>query len=240
MSIFSKFASVGSATMASRILGFAREAMIAGLLGTGPVADAFYAAFRFPNLFRRILAEGAFNIGSAGFSGNQWPPGEAPENAINGIGQKYLNFAKEGSAFLVNSGPSVVSALKFWAANDAVPRDPASYEIWGTNDSIDTSAGFLEIADFTAISVGDIHLPDSRNGGGDNALDDANSFTVGFDNGDAYSSYLVVFPTLKDSASANSMQIADVQAYGQVVPEPATGSLVMLAGLFGLCFRRRR
>ena len=47
--------------MSSRVLGFVREAMIGGLLGTGPIADAFYAAFRFPNLFRRIFAEGAFN-----------------------------------------------------------------------------------------------------------------------------------------------------------------------------------
>ena len=61
MSLFGKFASVGGATMASRVLGFAREAMIAAFLGAGPVADAFYAAFRFPNLFRRLFAEGAFN-----------------------------------------------------------------------------------------------------------------------------------------------------------------------------------
>ena len=61
MSLIAKFASVGSATMASRVLGFAREALIGAALGAGPAADAFYAAFRFPNLFRRILAEGAFN-----------------------------------------------------------------------------------------------------------------------------------------------------------------------------------
>ncbi|MEO0327706.1 MAG: murein biosynthesis integral membrane protein MurJ [Pseudomonadota bacterium] len=61
MSLFRKFASVGGATMASRVLGFAREALIAAFLGAGPVADAFYAAFRFPNLFRRLFAEGAFN-----------------------------------------------------------------------------------------------------------------------------------------------------------------------------------
>ncbi|MCU0790712.1 MAG: murein biosynthesis integral membrane protein MurJ [Nitratireductor sp.] len=59
--LVTKFASVGSATMASRVLGFFREAVIASLLGAGPVADAFYAAFRFPNLFRRLFAEGAFN-----------------------------------------------------------------------------------------------------------------------------------------------------------------------------------
>ncbi len=59
--LIAKFTSVGSATLASRVLGFVREAMIASVLGAGPVADAFYAAFRFPNLFRRIFAEGAFN-----------------------------------------------------------------------------------------------------------------------------------------------------------------------------------
>ncbi|MEM8541022.1 MAG: murein biosynthesis integral membrane protein MurJ [Pseudomonadota bacterium] len=61
MSLLSKFASVGGATSASRVLGFIREALIASVLGAGPVADAFYAAFRFPNLFRRLFAEGAFN-----------------------------------------------------------------------------------------------------------------------------------------------------------------------------------
>jgi putative peptidoglycan lipid II flippase len=61
MSLVRKFASVGSGTMASRVLGFVREALIGAALGAGPVADAFYAAFRFPNLFRRLFAEGAFN-----------------------------------------------------------------------------------------------------------------------------------------------------------------------------------
>lgn len=61
MGLIAKFASVGGATGASRVLGFAREAAIAALLGAGPVADAFYAAFRFPNLFRRLFAEGPFN-----------------------------------------------------------------------------------------------------------------------------------------------------------------------------------
>ncbi len=61
MSLIKKFASVGGATMASRIFGFIRETMMAAALGVGPVADAFFAAFRFPNLFRRLFAEGAFN-----------------------------------------------------------------------------------------------------------------------------------------------------------------------------------
>jgi putative peptidoglycan lipid II flippase len=52
---------VGMWTMASRILGFARDMLIAAILGTGPVADAFFVALRLPNLFRRLFGEGAFN-----------------------------------------------------------------------------------------------------------------------------------------------------------------------------------
>ncbi len=61
MSLVRQFVNVGGATLASRLLGFLRETLIASALGAGPVADAFYAAFRFPNLFRRLFAEGAFN-----------------------------------------------------------------------------------------------------------------------------------------------------------------------------------
>ena len=55
------FLTVSSGTMASRLLGFARDSMIAALLGAGPVADAFLAAFQLVNVIRRLLAEGALN-----------------------------------------------------------------------------------------------------------------------------------------------------------------------------------
>ena len=61
MSLLRNFATVGAATATSRVLGFVRDIFIAAALGTGPVADAFFVAFRFPNLFRRVFAEGAFN-----------------------------------------------------------------------------------------------------------------------------------------------------------------------------------
>ena len=61
MSLLKNFATVGGATATSRLLGFVRDMFIAAALGTGPVADAFFVAFRFPNLFRRLFAEGAFN-----------------------------------------------------------------------------------------------------------------------------------------------------------------------------------
>jgi putative peptidoglycan lipid II flippase len=52
---------VGFYTLLSRLTGFARDIMLAAILGAGPVADAFFVAFRLPNHFRAIFAEGAFN-----------------------------------------------------------------------------------------------------------------------------------------------------------------------------------
>jgi putative peptidoglycan lipid II flippase len=52
---------VGGWTMASRLLGFVRDMMIAAVLGAGMVADAFFVALKLPNLFRRLFGEGAFN-----------------------------------------------------------------------------------------------------------------------------------------------------------------------------------
>jgi putative peptidoglycan lipid II flippase len=61
MKLYRSFLTVGGMTMVSRVLGFVRDILIAAVLGTGAVADAYFVAFRFPNLFRRLFAEGAFN-----------------------------------------------------------------------------------------------------------------------------------------------------------------------------------
>ena len=52
---------VGGYTLLSRLTGFMRDIMLAAIIGAGPVADAFFVAFRLPNHFRAIFAEGAFN-----------------------------------------------------------------------------------------------------------------------------------------------------------------------------------
>src|SRR5262245_21193816 len=52
---------VGGFTFLSRLSGFARDIVLAAILGAGPVADAFFVALRLPNHFRAIFAEGAFN-----------------------------------------------------------------------------------------------------------------------------------------------------------------------------------
>lgn len=61
MSLFRSAATVGGFTLVSRFLGFVRDQLIAFTLGTGFVAEAFIVAQRFPNLFRALFAEGAFN-----------------------------------------------------------------------------------------------------------------------------------------------------------------------------------
>src|ERR1700745_3938518 len=59
--MLSRIFTVGGYTLLSRLTGFARDIMLAAILGAGPTADAFYVAFRLPNHFRAIFAEGAFN-----------------------------------------------------------------------------------------------------------------------------------------------------------------------------------
>jgi putative peptidoglycan lipid II flippase len=60
--LISGFLTVGMWTLASRILGFVRDAIILAYLGTGPAYEAYVVAFRLPNMFRRFFAEGAFNM----------------------------------------------------------------------------------------------------------------------------------------------------------------------------------
>lgn len=55
-----RFFTVGGFTLLSRITGFFRDVVMAAVLGAGPIADAFFVAFRLPNHFRAIFAEGAF------------------------------------------------------------------------------------------------------------------------------------------------------------------------------------
>ena len=61
MRFYRGFATVGSMTILSRVLGFARDVLIAAVLGTSSAADAYFVAFRVPNMFRRLFAEGAFD-----------------------------------------------------------------------------------------------------------------------------------------------------------------------------------
>lgn len=80
---------VGFWTLMSRVLGFTREILILGLIGPGPMLDAFVAAFRLPNMFRRFFAEGAFNAAFVPMYSKKVEAGEDPDrfgsDALNGL-----------------------------------------------------------------------------------------------------------------------------------------------------------
>ncbi|GAB3370038.1 murein biosynthesis integral membrane protein MurJ [Azotobacter armeniacus] len=61
MNLLKSLAAVSSITMLSRVLGFVRDALVARIFGAGLATDAFFVAFKLPNLLRRIFAEGAFS-----------------------------------------------------------------------------------------------------------------------------------------------------------------------------------
>ena len=60
MSLFKSVATFGGLTLVSRITGFLRDMVLANFLGAGAISDAFVVAFKLPNLFRSLFAEGAF------------------------------------------------------------------------------------------------------------------------------------------------------------------------------------
>ena len=61
MNLVRALATVSGMTLISRVLGFVRDAVIAAVFGAGLATDAFFVAFRIPNLLRRLFAEGAFS-----------------------------------------------------------------------------------------------------------------------------------------------------------------------------------
>ena len=83
------FLTVGTWTMASRVLGFLRDILFAALLGAGPVAEAFVVAFSLPNMFRRFFGEGAFNMAFVPMFAKKLEKGENAEDfardALSGL-----------------------------------------------------------------------------------------------------------------------------------------------------------
>ena len=178
-----------------------------------------------------------FTIGVEGFAGNtnNWPGAEAPGNAIDGGANKYLNFGRANTGIVVTPASTMVPAsITIWTANDEQPRDPTSFEIWGTNVAL--TGGSYAMSDFTLVASDAIALPAGRNNAG--ILDDANSATVAFTNSTAYASYMIVFPTLLGPGE-NSMQIAEVQLNTAVIPEPSAAAMFGLGGML-LLLRRRK
>ncbi len=141
---------------------------------------------------------------------NNSPGNETSENAIdNTSATKYLNFDKLNAGFTVtpSAGDTVVTGLRFTSANDAPERDPTSFILSGSRDGIN----------FNEITRGSI--PDFT----------ARFFTVevAFTNREAYLHYRLLFPTVRNAAAANSVQISEVELLGYVgAPPPVFLSLI--------------
>ena len=98
------FFTVGVWTLLSRVLGFLREVLLLSLIGPGPVMDAFVAAFRLPNMFRRFFAEGAFNAAFVPMFAKKLEGKEDAQrfaqDAFNGLGLVVLLLTGLGMVFM--------------------------------------------------------------------------------------------------------------------------------------------
>jgi hypothetical protein len=142
---------------------------------------------------------------------------------------KYLNFAETNTGLIVTpAASSILKGLRLSTANDAPERDPLTYTLEGTNNATpSTAAG----AAWSLISSGNTGL--ATNPGRLTA-----GPIVAFTNSTAYTSYRLLFPTVRDSATANSMQISEVELLS-VVPEPTSVAL-MASSIVGWSAWRRR
>lgn len=126
MSLVRNFATVGGATLLSRLLGFLRDVLLAAAVGAGPVADAFVVAFRLPNLFRRLFAEGAFNSAFIPLFGRA-----VEEEGDDGA----RRFAGEiGAALLfcllaLTALAQIFMPFVVWALAPGFVEDPAKYDL---------------------------------------------------------------------------------------------------------------
>jgi len=137
-----------------------------------------------------------------------WPAAETPNLCIdNNVATKFLHFKGEtqptGIQVTPAVGATVVTGIALTTANDAVERDPTSFELYGSNEGIE--------GPYTLIASGDVV---------DFAMETAwprftkNETPITFENEVAYTHYQLLFPTVRDAGSANSMQIAEVELIG--------------------------
>ncbi len=137
-----------------------------------------------------------------------WPAAETPDLAIdNNVETKFLHFKGEleptGIQVTPAVGPTLVTGIALTTANDAVERDPIMFEFYGSNESID--------GPYELIASGDIV---------DFAQEEAwprfteNATPITFENETTYTHYQLLFPVVRDPASANSMQIAEIELIG--------------------------
>ncbi|WP_442484434.1 CotH kinase family protein [Aeoliella sp. SH292] len=166
-----------------------------------------------------INARAFGSAGSSVVSNSSFPNNEEPFRAVDqNPNTKYLNFAGANSGIIItpNFGSSTVRSFQLTTANDAEGRDPSSWVLYGTNDAITSANNSTGLAEnWVEIDSGTVSLPSAR-------FTDGPVVTV--DNATAYTSYKLVFPTVKN---ANNMQVADIKFFQST---NGTGTQILAAG----------
>jgi hypothetical protein len=205
-----------------------------------------------------VKASPIFIVGKEGTTPatNNWPAAEAPISVRDAVpGTKYLNFFELDTGF-IETFPTLttVNGITFASANDAAERDPLTFSLYGSTTATVTGAE----APGTTFDLGTytpIVLNQTITGMQVTPLRSTTLANQSIPNDSAYRSFAIVFPTVRDATSANSMQIGDViftnggtaiagqltnPVTGGALPEPASAGLFALASLRLLARRRRR
>jgi hypothetical protein len=154
-----------------------------------------------------------------------WPGAEHPALAVDdNTGTKFLHFKGEdgptGIQVTPAAGASIVTGLTFTTANDEPPRDPITFELSGSNVSIDGPYELIAAGDIVDFAQADAWPRFTKN-----------TTEIAFDNAVAYNHYQVMFPTIRAPANANSMQIAEIELLGIKLEagnlSPANGAIAV-------------
>ena len=169
------------------------------------------------------LSGGNFTFGSIGRTspGTNWDASETPDHAMDGnVNTKFMIFRSTGAGLIASpqAGAARMNTLTLWTANDSPERDPASYEVYGFPTRITQTSGTLAVSGGTLLGSGTLTLPSTRNSG---------PVQVTFNNSTAYASYLVVFPTVKNSPSTNMTQFSELQFSYNGLPDFALPQQVL-------------
>lgn len=164
---------------------------------------------------------------------NMFPASGKPSFAIDDALQlSYRNFGELNTGLVISpavnrpNGGTILIKLILTTAFDSPERDPLTFTLEGTN-------GDPLLGSYTLIASGSTGL-DVDPGRGVSVL--SQTFApVG-----AATSYRLIFPTIRDSATADSMQIGEVQLIGTAAPEPSATALLVLSAISAGAFWRRR
>ncbi|MBO4716032.1 MAG: hypothetical protein J5672_08025, partial [Verrucomicrobia bacterium] len=173
-----------------------------------------FAATELLTTGENVIAVGGKLVNNSSYPAKEYPGCVVDQDSST----KYLNYQPSGAGFVVvpQYGATILKSFQMTTGNDKPERDPASYQIFGSNDEItlddiaamDNTAG--DQNNWTLIAEGTLSLPDERQTLGD---------FIPVSNETSYTAYKVIFPTVKD-ASEGHMQLADIQFYEVENPNP--------------------